>query len=409
MPSAIERNDGPQMSTTVDRESELRYPRVLGLFSESPWAILEEKLWAIGELLALRAQGGRLSAEEIEERVGERRDPEPFLAFANDEGGIEYAEFDAAARGNRASGGGAVAVLPLMGTIFPRANLFTEFSGGTTAQGFQAMFNQAMNDPEVGSILIEVDSPGGMVAMIPETAAVVRAARGKKPVVAHANTMAASAAYHIASQADELVAAPSAFLGSIGVISFHTDITEAEAMAGIKTTAIFAGKYKAEGWPTTPLTDEALQARKAMADEVYGQMVADIARGRGVKSAAIRDGFGEGRVVSARSAVDEGMADRIDTFEATIARMARGGVASRPVGARALADAFTEGVRNGTNAVVDAAALMVAGTTNASSGTTAEPADEAATDAALVEGAERLFARPGYREHFSPTEQGVSP
>lgn len=353
-----------------------RYPRVMRAILDSPWAIIPSKLATIMDVIQFRADGNRLTDVEIRERVGEADAPEPFLAFADADGKVERVPYEAAARSGR-PGSGAVAVLPLFGTIFSRASLFSDFSGGTTAQGFQQMFGQAVNDPEVGSILIEVDSPGGTVEMIPETAAMIRSARGSKPIVAIANTLAGSAAYYLAAQADEIVATPSSMLGSIGVIGFHTDTSERDAKAGIKTTAIFAGKYKSEGWPFEPLSDEAKAARQGIVNQLYDQFVNDVAKGRGVKASVVREDFGEGRVMTAKDAVTSGMADRVDTFDATVARLARGGATARPASA----------------AAAEADELELA---------EVKPLP-------LVAGAASLLARPSYRQLVDPSNERNAP
>jgi signal peptide peptidase SppA len=267
--------------------------------TETPWAILPSAFAAIREVIALRLEGIHLSAEEIEERIsagpGSRQ---PFQA-------------------------GAVAVLPIYGVIFPRANLMTQMSGGTSLDRLGAAIDAVAADPQVGSILLDVNSPGGSVELLPETAAKIRAARARKRVVASANGTAASAAYWLASQADELVVTPSGMVGSIGVVAAHDDQSGMWEQAGIETTLISAGRYKTEGNPFEPLSDEARASIQATVDEFYEMFVADVARGRGAAKKAVREGYGEGRVVTARAALAEGMADRIESFEATIQRISR--------------------------------------------------------------------------------------
>ncbi|MGY0779836.1 S49 family peptidase [Azospirillum argentinense] len=87
------------------------------------------------------------------------------------------------------------------------------------------------------------------------------------------------------------------------------------------TLLVKAGKFKAEGNPYEPLTEEAQAAMQARVNDYYDMFVKAVARGRGVKPADVRNGFGEGRVVGAAEAVRLGMADRVATFEDTLARM----------------------------------------------------------------------------------------
>ena len=238
--------------------------------------------------------GGAFSAEELKARIGDPTSP---------------------GAGRR----GVVAVLPLRGVIAHRMGGMTEMSGGMSTEKFAAMFREALKDDSIGAIVIDVDSPGGTIAGVTELAAEIYAARGIKPIVAEANALMASAAMWIAASAEQIVATPSAMIGAIGVITSHLDTSKAEEQEGVTRTVISAGKFKSEGYG--PLTEEAKAAVQARVDEAYGVMVKDIARGRGVKASDVRDGFGEGRVVSASQAKALGMIDKIATIETTVTRL----------------------------------------------------------------------------------------
>jgi signal peptide peptidase SppA len=275
-----------------------KYPNVIRAVSETPWAILPSKLAAIVDLISLKASGQQLTQEEIQARIG------------------------AGPAHKQTSQQGLVAVLPLYGVIAPKADAMTEISGGTSVQTFAADFRSVLNDDQVKAIVIDVDSPGGQTDLLPELAAEIRSARGTKPIVAVANTMAASAAFWIASQADELVVTPSGSVGSVGVFAAHDDISALQEQLGVKTTLISAGKDKTLGNPFEPLSDEARQMIQERVDEAYDMFTSDVAKGRGVSQAQVKNGYGEGRMVTAQTAVSEGMADRVGTLEQTIARVA---------------------------------------------------------------------------------------
>lgn len=221
---------------------------------------------------------------------------------------------------------GSVAVIPLRGVITPSPSFLSMLFGfgGGGLLSFRQMLREAMGSADIGSVIIDVDSPGGLIDLIPETAAEIRAARGTKPIVAVANTTAASAAYWLASQADEVVVTPSGEVGSIGVFMRHDDLSGMNEQLGIKTTLISAGKYKTELNPWEPLSDDAKAAAQQKVDELYAMFVTDVAAGRGVSAAKVRAGFGEGRMVLADDAVTEGMADRVETLEQTVTRLANG-------------------------------------------------------------------------------------
>ena len=186
-----------------------------------------------------------------------------------------------------------------------------------------AMLEAAMASADGGTIVLDVDSPGGTVYGVPELAAQIFAARAVKRIVASCSGMCCSAAYWLASAADEITASPSSEVGSIGVYSAHVDTSAAQSQAGMKVSIFSAGKYKAEGAMGQPLSEGARAAEQARVDEMYGVFVADVARGRGTDSTRVRSGFGEGRVVSSQRAVTLGMIDRVATLAATIGRFRR--------------------------------------------------------------------------------------
>lgn len=266
---------------------------VLQAFVETPWLILPHKLAVLEEIVERHIAGEHLTAEEIEARVhGAARPADRRI--------------------------NSVAVLPLFGTIFPRANLMTDMSGATSAERFGAQFAELVNDPEVGAIVLDVDSPGGQAKGIGEVSQMIYDARDKKPVVAVANHTMASAAYWLGTSASEVVVTPSSEVGSIGVFAVHKDMSKQLENDGVKISIISRGKYKVEGNPYQPLEEEARTSIQQSVDEVYDQFVSAVARNRGVNPASVRDGFGEGRTVSAQQAVKLGMADRIGTLDQVI-------------------------------------------------------------------------------------------
>lgn len=283
--------------------SDRSYPHITRLVMEQPWAILPGHLAMIRDLVQMRSAGERFSDEEIRERLDAARPPASQK------------------RAQRQAQAG-VAVIPVHGTIVPKASVMTEISGGTSIADLRGMFAAAMGDPDVGSIVFDVDSPGGAVDLVPEFAADIRSARGRKPMLAVSNTMMASAAYWIASQADEVAVSPSSLTGSIGVFAAHQDLSAAMEQLGVKTTFISAGKYKTEGNSSQPLEGEARDHIQSLVDSAYAMFTADVSKGRRVSVSAVRGGYGEGRVLDAKTAVSEGLADRVATLEQTIHRAA---------------------------------------------------------------------------------------
>lgn len=228
-----------------------------------------------------------------------------------------------------------VAVLPLTGVLTPHGSMLSWLFGGSAGgvQGFRDSLARAVADPDVSAIVLDVDSPGGSVGLVPEAAADVRAARDVKPVIAVASTLAASGAYWIASQASELHVTPSGQVGSIGVYYVHEDWSRANDRAGLQVTYISSGRYKTEGNPDEPLGEATREAWQQDSDALYRMFVEDVATGRGTSADAVREGYGEGRVLLAEDALAAGMVDGISTFQQIVARTLS---AAAPGGARAV-------------------------------------------------------------------------
>jgi signal peptide peptidase SppA len=178
------------------------------------------------------------------------------------------------------------------------------------------------NDPEIGTVVLDMDTPGGDVVGTKEAADAVFAARDKVRVVALINPLAASAGYWIASQASEIVAVPSADVGSIGVYMLHCDMSGMLEMDGVKPTFIFAknSPHKVEGNPFEALGEETRAHWQDEVDTIMGEFTKAVARGRGVPVAKVLADFGQGRTLMAPAAKTAGMVDRVATLSAALAR-----------------------------------------------------------------------------------------
>jgi capsid assembly protease len=201
-----------------------------------------------------------------------------------------------------------VTVIPIQGVLTKDCSWC-----GTTYGSIADAAEEAVADPSVKRVVLAVDSPGGEVTGLPETAEVLRRVARVKPVHAVVEGTSASAAYWLTSQATDITLAPSAEVGSIGVRVMHADMSKMLSDAGIKVTELSAGQYKTEWSPFTPLTDEAKADMQQRLDTVHGNSLKDIGAGRGTRAGArIRaNRFGEGRMFSAKDALSNGMVDAV--------------------------------------------------------------------------------------------------
>ena len=207
---------------------------------------------------------------------------------------------------------GAIAVIPIQGVISHRGSIFSWLFGGTATTDVSAALRQVTADPNISAIVLDVDSPGGDVDGVDELASEIYQARQKKPVSAVSNCLMASAAYYLASQASEIIASPSSLTGSVGVYTIHEDDSAMLDRIGIKLSLIKFGENKAEDFG--PLSDEARKHTQSLVNSYGRAFEAAVARGRGIKQADVHDKFGQGRVFSAKQALNLGMVDRVGTL-----------------------------------------------------------------------------------------------
>lgn len=275
----------------------MKYPHILAAFASEFWAMEPGKLLALCDFLAMQADGIKFGAEEIEAKIA----PQTAAAVARREG--------------------AIAIVPLRGIISPRVSLTPNSStgGGATAEGFTNSIESMAADDDIKAIIVDADTPGGNVLGVDEASAAVAAVRGVKPIIVQVNGNLASAGYWVGASADEIVMTPSSAAGAIGVRTAYDDLTAAMAKDGVAREIISAGKFKGEGL-LGPLTDDTRAYMQSRIDDYYGMFVDRVAKGRDVTTDAVRNGFGQGRMLGAAGAVREGMADRIGTMKDTLAR-----------------------------------------------------------------------------------------
>lgn len=276
-------------------------------FLANPWALMPERLNALAGVVMRWSAGVSAKAQTMDRIQADRmiRESRRQSATAQSSGGI--------------------AVLPLYGVVTQRGNMVDDVSGpgSTSIQQFSSALRQLLADDTVGQILIDIDSPGGSVYGVAELADEIQSARSQKPIVAVANSLAASAAYWIGCSASEFYVTPGGEVGSIGVWQAHQDYSQALEESGVKTTLISAGKFKVEGNPYSPLDADAQSFMQSRVDEYYAVFTKAVARGRGVSIAQVREGMGQGRVLGAEAALAQNMVDGVATFDDVLRKMRR--------------------------------------------------------------------------------------
>lgn len=198
------------------------------------------------------------------------------------------------------------ACIPISGVIGQKLGAMERGFGATDINDVMNDFRAAMADESVSAIALMIDSPGGTVSGVPEAAAEIAAARGIKPITAYTDGLIASAAYYIASSADEIVGTMSSEVGSIGVYQALLDVSRAYADQGVSVELIKAGKFKAAGYPGTSLTTEQRAQLQGQVDQIHKMFTDHVKANRAVSDDAM-----QGQTFIGSKALEAGLIDRI--------------------------------------------------------------------------------------------------
>lgn len=214
---------------------------------------------------------------------------------------------------------GSTAVIPIEGVLWRKWDSVLYSLGITSTDVFERLVRMAAADEAVKAIFLNVDSPGGYSAGIPEAARAVAEANAIKPVMAYADGQMDSAAYWIASQAEAIYATESAEIGSIGVYAAFLDQTRAAEMAGLKVEVFKVGKFKGQGIPGTSLSDAMRDMIQSDVEKIAEQFYAAVRSGRGDVPAEAM----EGQAFDVNAAIEMNLIDQVSNAETAMRDTAR--------------------------------------------------------------------------------------
>jgi len=260
--------------------------RAFDLALNRPWAITED---ALRTVLAIAAREN-LDPEAVAAKLGRPLDNTRNVSLRE-----------------------GVAVIPVHGPIFRYANLFTAISGATPIETLALDITRALDDGQVKALVLDIDSPGGEASGVNELADLLYGARGRKPIVAYVGTMAASAAYWLASACGEIVCDATAELGSIGVVAGVPD-PDARQSRTIEFVSSQSPNKRVD-----VRTEGGRAEIQQRIDDLADVFVQAVARNRQVSVDTVLEQFGQGSMLIASKAITRGMADRVGSFEQVIA------------------------------------------------------------------------------------------
>lgn len=169
------------------------------------------------------------------------------------------------------------------------------------------------NNPNVKSIVLRIESPGGAVGAAQEIYQEVIRTNEVKPVIASMGSMGASGGYYAALGAENIIANPGTMTGSIGVIVKFPNLEGLFDKIGYKSEVIKSGPLKDVGASDRPLSAEERKLMQDLIDNVYGQFVRDIASARDMPQETILE-LADGRIYTGEQALEAGLIDRLGNF-----------------------------------------------------------------------------------------------
>jgi signal peptide peptidase SppA len=206
-----------------------------------------------------------------------------------------------------------ISVIPIKGTVMKGAGAMDMSCGAVSTERVVDWILDAVADPGVEGILLDVNSPGGYAVGVHEAAQEIASARKEKPVMAYVDELSASAAYYLAAGVSAIYAAPSSKVGSIGTYAYLLDTSAYYAAQGVKPEVIVSAgsTFKAAGAPGTSLTPDQRANLQASVDHTN-------ARFKGfVKSMRpqVKDDAMRGQCFDGDQSAEQGLIDSEATWE----------------------------------------------------------------------------------------------
>mgnify|MGYP001065828557 CR=1 FL=1 len=239
-----------------------------------------------------------------------------------------------------------IALVPVQGMLIDRGEWLGDFNGlATSYEGLAEQFRRLANDEAIKAVVLDIDSPGGMVAGLFDLTAELGKLKRAKKVYAIAANMAYSAAYAIGCAAHELYLTRLGGVGSIGVIAIHLSFAGMLERQGVEPTILYAGSHKPDGNPYQALSHGARAQWSAEIDQAYDAFVRHVAKTRPLTEDEVR--ATEARTYSGAKAVEAKLADGVKSFEELLEHI-RG--SSKKTGARGQSSSKGGRVMPGTEA-----------------------------------------------------------
>nr|WP_227317444.1 S49 family peptidase [Cedecea davisae] len=202
-----------------------------------------------------------------------------------------------------------IAVIPISGTLVSKMAAVRPYSGMTGYNGIVSRVMQAIADPGVDGLLLDMDTPGGMVAGAFDAADLIARMRSEKPIWSLANDMSCSAGQLLASACSHRLITQTARTGSIGVLMAHSNYSGQMEQEGIDITLIFSGSHKVDGNPYKALPEDIRASFQTKIDGQRKKFAEKVAAYTGMSVKAVL--ATEAAVYDGQEAIKAGLANEV--------------------------------------------------------------------------------------------------
>lgn len=264
--------------------------RLIAELTENCWAIYPEQYALMLGLLLGHVSPDKHSAEEMRTKIEETQRENSNLI-----------------------GDTGIAYIPLMGTIYPRSNAFSEYCGGVTLTDLTKKLVEARDDESIKGIIFDVDGPGGAATGVNEFTNTLYNSRGIKPIYAYVGGTAASATYWITSAVDKVFADATARIGSVGTV---VGVPKKDDSNYVEITNTLS-PYKRPDIEKEDHYKNIVKYLDDMTDVFYGSL----ARNFGLDKDFVIKNFGEGGMKVGQTALESKMIHEIGSFSGTVEAM----------------------------------------------------------------------------------------
>jgi signal peptide peptidase SppA len=216
---------------------------------------------------------------------------------------------------------GNVGVIQIKGPTTNKTSWYDEYGKRATYPAIREALVAAAQHAEITKILLDIDSGGGAVSGVADTASLIREVSKVKPVTAFTDGSMFSAAYWLGASAGKVYMSKAAGAGSIGVIATHMDLSGMFKEMGITPTVVRAGKFKALANEMEPLSDKGREQIQAALDATYTVFVEHVAAMRGVDYAKADSTMAQGKEFYGDAAVSAGLIDGVSTYDKVFSKL----------------------------------------------------------------------------------------